>query len=84
MLSILCFQYCDSCESQSKQCLTLGPKFMLTPKLNVEDFEVEVELDCVKQRMELWKREEATDEDGILIDEDLEVTEREWKKSRDL
>ena len=67
-----------------KQCLALGPKFMLTPKLNDEDYEVEVELECVKQRMELKKREEAADENGVVNEEDLERAGREWKESREV
>ena len=42
---------------EEEQCLSLGPKFMVTPNLNTEDFEVELETECVKTRMELIKRD---------------------------
>ena len=65
-----------------KKCLALGPKYMMTPRLNREDFEVEAEMECVKQRMELWKRSEEADEDGYVDEKDLEEAETDYKEKK--
>ena len=55
-----------------RKCLELGPKYMTTPTLEREDFEVEVEIESVKTRLELKEREEAMDEEGDVDEETLE------------
>ena len=55
---------------------------MMTPRLDKEDFEVEAELECVKQRMELKKREEVAEEDGTVTEEDLQNAEAAYKESK--
>ena len=65
-----------------KACLNLGPKFMMTPILNSEDYEVEVELECVKARMELKNREEVAEEDGTVLEEDLRKYKEEYRERR--
>ena len=67
-----------------KDCLSLGPKYMVTPRLEREDFEVEVEAECVKTRLEIKDREEAKDENGEVIEEDLERIREEDRKSRQI
>jgi len=58
-----------------KKCLNLGPKYMITPQLVQEDYEVEVELEAVKTRIELHKikdmkeaGEDVTDEEKCKIE----------------
>ena len=57
---------------------------METPYLKSQAFEVEVELECVKTRMELIKREEVESAAGEVTDQALEVKEREDKISREV
>ena len=67
-----------------RQCLALGPKFMETPNLNVEDYVVEVELECVKSRMELVKREEVLKSAGVVSEETLRMYDKQDKDSRQI
>ena len=67
-----------------KQCLSLGPKYMESPDLGIEDFEVEVELECVKSRMELVKREEVRKSVGTVTEEALLDYEKRDKESREI
>ena len=62
-----------------KKCLSLGPKFMITPELNEEDYEVEVEVEAVKTRMELHKQRELKE-----VDESREENEKRDKESRNI
>ena len=52
-----------SLSEEEKQCLTLGPKYMIKPEMKREDMEVELEIECIKTRMELIKRDETDPED---------------------
>ena len=70
--------------SEEIECLNLGPKFMVVPKLNTEDFEVELELECVKARMELKNREEVKKEDGTVSEIDLEWHKRQYRERKDI
>ena len=60
------------------RCLELGPKYMVTPALKREDFEVEVEIESVKTRLELKEREEVMEENGDVDDKDLE-----WRRDQE-
>ena len=65
-------------------CLELGPKYMVTPTLKREDFEVEVEIESVKTRLELKEREAAKDEDGEVDEEDLECRRDQERELRQI
>ena len=65
-------------------CLNLGPKFMMTPILDLEDYEVEVELECVKARMELKNRAEVAEEDGTVLEEELQKYKERYRESREI
>ena len=52
-----------------KQCLELGPKFMQTPKLDREHFEVEIEMENIKTRMELIKYQDIGDLETVTEEE---------------
>ena len=67
-----------------KKCLALGPKFMMTPKLSKEEFEVEAEMECVKQRMELWKRSQEADDEGNVDERDLEEAESNYREKKEI
>ena len=69
-------------DDTERSCLALGPKFMMTPKLDKEDFEVEAELECVKQRMELWKRSELADENGYVDEMDVVHADITYRNSK--
>ena len=83
-----------SLTEEERQCLSLGPKYMITPKLNKEDFEVEVEMECVKTRMELIKRNEAigqidpeSSDSQVAEDEDSEAMseiENMYRKDKEI
>ena len=62
-----------------KKCLNLGPKYMVTPNLNNEDFEVEVEMEAVKTRMELHKQVEIKNGEQS----EKEINEKD-RKSREI
>ena len=66
---------------EEKQCLSLGPKFMETPPLNKQDFEVELELGCIKTRMELIKQSEVEEVED-LTEEALKKHEVDERDSR--
>ena len=65
-------------------CLELGPKYMVTPNLKREDFEVEVEIESVKTRLELVKREEVMDEDGEVDEKVLESQRNQERDQRQI
>lgn len=69
---------------EEKECLSLGPKYMTTPRLNREDFEVEVEVECVKTRLELIKRKEVMEDVGTVEEAELEHAERQQKEKREI
>ena len=48
---------------QEEECLSLGPKYMTTPKLNRDLFEVEIEVESVKTRYEIVERMKMMEED---------------------
>ena len=65
------------------ECLSLGPKYMTMPELDREDFEVEVEVECVKSRIEINNRKEV-EEGGKVDDEELEMMREIEKKGREI
>ena len=67
-----------------ENCLSLGPKYMVTPKIDKEDFEVEVEVECVKTRLEIAERERSKEEDGEINTEELESMKEEERKERQI
>jgi hypothetical protein len=52
-------------DKDEEAALNLGPKFMKLVQLNKENTEVETEVYLVQQRMELRKRSELRDENGL-------------------
>ena len=69
---------------QEKDCLSLGPKYMVTPRLIKEDFQVELEVECVKTRIEISSREEVEDETGDVEDEDMEMMRAIDRETREI
>ena len=57
---------------------------MITPRLRKEEFEVEAELECVKQRMELWKRSQAADEEGKVDEKEVEIMDKDYQESKNI
>ena len=65
-----------------KKCLNLGPKFMITPELSRENYEVEVEVEAVKTRMEVHKINEIKEARIENVEEERIREEKEDKQSR--
>ena len=72
-----------SIDSDEAAALDLGPGFMEMPRVSLEDCEVEAEMHCIKDRMELNSREEAKNVMGI-VDEDVKKSSvnRSTEKAR--
>ena len=69
-----------------KQCLSLGPKYMIDPKLNRENFEVEIEMECIKTRFELKEREKVQEEKekGNITEKDMKEAREKNRKDREI
>ena len=67
-----------------KKCLNLGPKFMITPQMNKEDYQVEIEVEAVKTRMEIHKYKELKDMEGKVTESEKISIEKEDRLSREV
>ena len=78
-------QYGDiQLSDEEKKCLDLGPKFMITPQMNKEDYQVEVEIEAVKTRMELHKLKDIEEENGKISEDSKKKIEKEDRESREV
>ena len=71
----------DNIRKEEEDCLSLGPKYMVTPKLEKEDFEVEVEMECTKTRLEILKRKKVEVE-GEVLEELVEEEEKDYREDK--
>ena len=69
---------------QEEKCLSLGPKYMITPKLDRDLFEVEIEVESVKTRYEIVERMQVMEEDGEVKKEDLQGLRERNKEDKSI